>query len=247
MTSHTSFLTITLLALFVAAGCASPQPISLLEGDSEESKFWHQGQEFLTYTTKGITAEIAYSREAGELYIFDVAVYNETDTELLVDPASFYYRPVRNFQDSLLLVYAEDPESRLLEIDKDLSRLKAEEINQSISSALMATAELTAVVASEVGKSTEEEKDELYQSIEYSTHERNLERTKIELENMNARQQRDFWKSQTLRKTTLFPNQYITGQVFFPRNIKADEVILILPLANKEFSFKYRQELVEVD
>lgn len=235
-----------LISAFLFTGCTSPKPLSILEADEPTQKFWHQGQEFVVASANGITIETAYNREVGEYYAFDFAIYNESDIELLVDPSGFYYLSIED-GDSTKLTAAENPEEQLLEIDKELSRIEAEEINHSIRSALAATVELTAVVASELSNENEHERRELRASIRHNWHERNLEKAEIEYDQLSTLEQRDFWKTQTLRKTTLFPDQYITGQIFFSKDLEAEKIILNMPVENELFEIKYHQRLIKVD
>ncbi|MEQ8525394.1 hypothetical protein [Gracilimonas sp.] len=233
--------------LFFLSGCVTPEPISLLKGTEEQQRFWHQGQEFLTQSKGGITVELTYDREVGDYYVFDMGVYNESETELNVDPEKYFYRPVMMQKDSMKIVKAENPEEHLLEIDKKLSRLQAEEINQSISSALLTTAEITMSVAAEVSDMSQDKKNEMYRAHQEDRFYRSYQAAEIEYDQLDTQQQREYWKTQTLRKTTLLPDNYITGKTFFRKTLKADEVILYLPLNDEIFSFKYNQKLVEVE
>ena len=235
--STTFFLAVTSTIIL---SCATPAPISKLDATSENAFFWQNGRQVLVQNEDSIFVELAYQQRAGELFVFDITIANESSEDILIDPSQFLYIPITKAGDSLGTVHAENPEKRILEQDIQVSKLTAQRTNELISAAFWATLEVTAGVAAAIeGEPIYDEHDDDY--IYY--HRSNM--AEIEFEEWDALEQKDYWENQAIRKTTLFPGHFITGQILMKRERKSDTLWILIPIQNYTFEFFYNHQLIE--
>lgn len=227
------FITILLTSLF-AISCATPLPISQLKSVKHDRSHWIQGVEIITESKDSIDVELGYIRTDGVWYIFDVWVTNRGEQEIVIEPTQISYKPVDFSGDTLNRVFAEDPEFRILDEQKKLAQLQADSKNLALNSIVSSTIELAAISAIE---DTDDSGDYVY---DYNYAE---EAYRIDLESASAIDQRTYWETKALRKTTLFPDHYIQGQVYMKWTKKASRIILNITVGDTEFEFQYRQFL----
>lgn len=222
---------IVITAGLLSLNCASPLPISKLTPVQDETYFWQNGREILTKKQEGLVVELAYKNKNDGLFIFDITIVNETETDLLIDPSRFYYVPVDEYGDSLNIVLAENPESRILDQEIHLSRLDADQSNQLLSSVIWGAVQATTELADNNYESDENE---------YSMYDHHQEKlAEIKFDQWDASEQKDYWETQTVRKTTLFPEYYVTGQFLMKYHKKADKVLIVLPVGDQIFRFGF--------
>lgn len=222
-------------------GCAAPKPIFRLSPTAQDTT-WLFGQEYVKISTDSLEVAIAFNRAYEGYLVFDVEIANLSDHTFLASPAEFYYIPLKSLQDSLsrTQIAAIDPETRLLEIDKEMSR---ENAHHSSMVALDATISVLDLVADIVSIGQGESTDEVLNDNVHRTAER-VERDQnhqFSITNLNA--VRETWELETLRKTYLKPQHQIQGQVNFPVDVYAKYIEVYLPLSDYLISFTFRQDI----
>ena len=213
--------------------CATPVPVSRLEPVHASNSYWLNGTEMVIRSQDSLEIEMGYNHRKGNLYAFDVTITNYGTTPVLVDPTTFFYRPVTKHGDTLTIVWAENPETNILNQEITISRFQAQRSNKSTSGLLFGTMELAVDISS---------------SDSESNHNSVLEQTEEEIATIDAQinsaeNQIQHWESQALRKTTLFPDHYLQGQVYFKWTSKAKIIAVFIPIDNVEFEFTYQQTL----
>lgn len=231
---------ILLFASFFLWSCATPAPISKLEATNDNSFFWQNGRQILVQNKDSVFVELAYQQRAGELFVFDITIANESSEEILIEPSQFLYVPITKAGDSLETVRAENPEERILEQDIQVSKLTAQRTNELMSAAFWATLEVSAGIAAAIeGEPIYDEHDDDY--IYY--HRSNI--AEIEFEKWDATEQKDYWENQAIRKTTLFPGHFITGQILMKREKNSDLIWVLIPVESHTFDFFYNHQLID--
>lgn len=231
-TAYLSLIT----ASFFTFSCASPLPIAKLEVVNPESTYWQQGMEIVTLTNDSLEVELGFVRKENAHYLFDVTITNYRSTPVLIDPSAFYYIPIHQ-NDTLKLVRAENPESRILDKEMELSRLEAKEYNKALSGVIFGSVELANEVA-KVGSDTPQEENE-YSILDQT----NADLIEIEQQKNSTINQLSYWETKTLRKTTLFSNHYVQGQILMIWTQEANQIWVLIPVDNQEFEFRYNQIL----
>lgn len=229
----TAYLSLIIASIFTYS-CASPIPIAKLEAIDPESSYWQQGMEIVTLTNDSLDVEMGYLRREGAHYLFDLTITNRRSMPVLIDPTNFFYQPIFEQNRTEAIVRAENPENHILFEEKRLAQLEADSRNNAISSLVVGTVELAAAVAT----STEDENDDQTYARNYTEEE-----IRIDYETQNAINQRSYWETSALRKTTLFPNHYVQGLVFMKWNRTADQIWVLIPVDDQEFEFRYNQIL----
>ncbi|MFQ5754428.1 MAG: hypothetical protein ACE5HI_20815, partial [bacterium] len=128
-----------------------------------------------------------------------------------------------------------NPESKLLEIDKKLSKGEA---NYASAVAVDATLSLLDVFLEIATDEEGASNAELERDISRVEREQNHTRRVTNLNTL-----REEWEMETIRKTSLNPNHQIQGKGYFPITLWAKYVHLHLPLNNYLFDFVFTQKI----
>ncbi len=141
--------------------------------------------------------------------------------------------------------HALDPETKILDFDKEISREKA---SYATAAGVDATFELLDFVFSlgEIGKQKsedeikEEERQERQEEIADCEREINHEKRLSELKTTKEK-----WESTTLRRTTLEPDQSVHGRVYFRANQKALYIKLCFPISKDSVQLIFYQQKIK--
>lgn len=241
--NHTPFLHL-LLAIVVLASCATPKAVIRMNPVSENVR-WNYGQAFASDTVLGIVVEAAFDNTTNEYAIFDVSIINNSNMDYLVDPVLFRIEKIISEVEHNTELKAIDPESVLLNIDKQLSQNEADIKNAKVGGAIVAGAILAtsvAIAVSDVGDVHRHHREVdpnliiaapilLDDSANYDTKDyvSSIER------------KREMWASSTIRKTTLQPGYKIEGKVFFPKFVSPGFYNLNIPVDDETISIQFVQ------
>lgn len=118
--------------------------------------------------------------------------------------------------------------------------------NQKTSTVLFAVGQVASVGAS-IAADTEEEREEIEEASDESYYRHRVNQHERELQRRGLRDQRQVWELEALRKTDLFPNEYIRGYLFFKNVSDANGYTILFNIGEKVFEVFYRQEKYEVE
>lgn len=225
------------LTLFTLQSCFSPQNIVKLKPDTDEGK-WRYGQHFVSDSLRGVIYEVAFERLHGERYWFDFNIVNRSNMPVMIDPAHFYYQAFDANMKPLTTkkIHAVDPETEILETEKELSKVEAREANQIGLSLLAAGVDVASAVAvaSDDNPHNDFMRTHVYHDVQAS-------RVKNAFDAENLNEMMDAWKNSTIRKTTLETNYSMQGKVFFPAFREATYIALYLPVDNQYVKLNFTQ------
>lgn len=243
--NHTILFPVITAVLLVA--CATPKAVIRMKPVSENVT-WNNGQAFAMDTIMGIMVEAAFEIATPDYNVFNVRVTNNSNLDYLVDPTLFSFE--NRTADTLnpIIIEAIDPETILLNIDKQISKNEADAKNARVGGAIVAGALIATSVALAVSDNN------VHQHHYRKANPNLLVSTPILIDGSNnyyegnyvssVEQQRDMWANSTIRKTTLKPGYTIDGKLFFPRfaspgfyNLKVvvDENYLSIPFIQMNF------------
>ncbi len=242
-------LFIVLFTCIILLSCAPrPRPIIRLHPISKEIH-WHLGKEVVSYNDNEIAVAIAFEEADRKHLIFYIEIANQKNDTIMIVPSQFYYTPYIKLEDLTYVrktaeeVYAIDPEEKILEIEKEISREYAHYAGDKGMDVAVGFLNFLGFIANFGKKKTREEmKEEQRQSEEDRIRKQEMEeRHKTKIKRFNNI--RDKWKSTTLRKTSLGPNQIISGRVYFPKYRKENYFIFYFPINRFLFQFPFQKEL----
>lgn len=232
-----------LVLLVVLTGC-SPRPVHRLAADDPGEGRWHQGWQIRTASADGIVAEVAYVRPEGPDHVLWVRVINDSDEEVVVDPAVFeahaynVYRLIEARPETGRTAAARDPEAALLEADLRASRDLASAQTRAGLAAVSAVATTVAVVADP--PDTDEEGDDV--AYAYAEAGAMADEAAYDAHATLARQasRRAYWEG-VLRRTTLAPGEAVEGVVHVPADDTARGLLFEVVVDPARVPFAFRQ------
>lgn len=217
--------------------CATPAPISKLTSSQSEIAFWNNGREVLVQSKDSISIEVSFYEKQHNLFIFDVTVANEKGKSVIIDPIQFSYIPISLKGDTLSAVLATNPESKILEHQMKLSKLDAERKNELTELFIFGSLE----VLSELSESQDYETTDDYPSS-FEIYDREIAR--INYRELTSTDEKVYWENQTIRKTTLFSDHYISGQVLFQYKSDLKKIGLLFSIDGLDFEFWFEHYLI---
>lgn len=239
-------LLLSLSTLLILSSCISPLPISRLNPDDSEGK-WVAGRKHVSQTNGDYSLTLSFYKSDGNLLLFDALFENFGTKE--VDFSPMYARIIAQDMDKneISKLTPLDPESKLLEYDKTVSRERARLANQSISNTVMATSDLLATVADETNPTISREQADInYNQREYDRQNRLADMDRQESYLESIKNSRLYWEEAPIRRTTVGGNEYLEGRLFFERTKEAAFYTITFELPDAGlFSFKYKHELIK--
>lgn len=225
------------IGVFILQSCFTPQHVIRLKPENDNGT-WIYGQQFVSDSIDGVIYEIAFDQVADGRYWFDFTVTNLSNLPVMVDPVNFYMQVFDGRKNPLTenKIRAVDPENEILELEKQISRMDARQLNQAGYGILAATVDVATGIAA------------LTDDNPYNDHERTYlvndvmaiaAETECQLQSINDI--KEAWKSTVIRKTTLPGNYNMKGKVFFPVFRNAIYVNLYLPVDDKYMEIGFMQ------
>lgn len=237
------------------SGCYSPKPVYRLQVADQEHLSWRYGSEYVTMNYNRLHLEAAYIESYDGFYVFYVTFSNESGLKAVVDPAKFFYivdkidpylekKPDIQAGDTVL---ADSPEERLLKIEKDISTQIAADKNivarQIFTGIVSVVAD--AAIANAVGGDDEDKSEAVCerQAERMETYRVDRENSKFLIVSMAERKQ--FWATEVLRKTTLYPGYEVGGYVFFKHYDEIEGITINFKIEGISYPITYLQVVYE--
>jgi len=188
------------LVALIIMSCIRPYPIYDLTPSGDYTTRWLFGNEYVINKQNTLITSIAYINSEKELLVFDMEVINQSEIDVLVAPEVFYYEPLdAEFEEDASKVLALDPEVKLMQLNKALSKENAALSNQAISNFLVETTDLIGDIADSDNRTIQEKQLDTEQDLERKVdadREENRTRNKI----TDLSKQQNYWSTQVLRK-----------------------------------------------
>ena len=241
-------LIVPFICIILLSCAPRPRPIIRLHPISKEIH-WHLGKEVFSYNDNEISVAIAFEEADRKYLIFNLEIANQTKDTIMFVPGQFYYTQYIKLEDLTYIrktkeeVYAIDPEEKILEIEKEISREDASYAGYKLREASVGFLNFLGFIAN-LGKTKTREEMEQEQ---LQREEDRIDKQEFEKRYMGKIKRfnniRDKWKSTTLRKTSLGPNQIISGRVYFPKCKKENYFIFYFPINHSLIQFPFQKEL----
>lgn len=235
-----------LLLYFI--GCA-PLPTFVLD-PADGNSTWLHGKQIVSKSDGSFAVAVSFEETEGTNLVFDVNIKNLSDTTALIEPEKFYYRGLALKKDSLYESrypsYALDPEFQLLQLDRQIAH---ENANRETSEGLDLFVGLLGVAA-DIATINEPKTEEQIRNEEEAEFEREMtskaEAAEYRQTIRDLNDYRSYWKRVTLRKTSLGPNQSVSGKVYFaakpfPPMKRMKMIKIYFPVGDKQYDFLFNR------
>jgi len=225
--------------------CSAPQVLRLSPLAGETS--WVDGKEFTKSSADNIEVAAAFESIDATFIVFEVEITNLSAQPVLVSPEKFYSLPLASPQDTMSFPtsaqagYAVDPESKILELDKQIARAEASYATTAGIDAVFGLLGLVADIATigqEKSEAAIKQKQKQRREREITDREREIDH-KNNLDKLKTEKVQ--WTSNALRRTTLDPNHTTIGKVYFPANYNARYLKLCLPVGTSRIQIVFEQ------
>jgi len=239
---------LALVLMLSLSACFTPRSVIRVEPSSDQVR-WDYGQAIVETTADSLIGRAAFVGATKEYLVFNIEVENRGSNNVLVSPEQFYLTNPNGNR-----FFAIDPEKQMLGMEIDESRKEAHAKNTAVVVGVMAAAAVTAAVVA--GSRSSSSRNERTYSNTYSNNNWWFA-PNIMLGNYGGRgvvsrppaptwsntQERRYWSEQTLRRTTVGPDQFVRGQVLFPRQDMLQTFLLIVPAEQSVMSFGFKQKI----
>ncbi len=243
-------LILPLLCLFA---CGTPLQVVRVDPAAEQDvDRYRYGNPVQALRQGDILVEISYYDASADYLVFDAEVINESQEELLFDPADAYLLAGNNLE-----IPAVDPEFELLSMDLETVRQQRSARTLAwVGTAVMVAASVYSIasantplldvpagasVVADVGVQVADAMTFAVLSRDQQLFQRNTPPAGGEIPTPANRY---FWLDYSFRKTTLRPGESAVGKLVFPRLDEQPRFDLVVPVTGRElFPFSFTQRI----
>lgn len=240
------FLFFSSIVLLLLTNCSPSQNLILNLKPQTENNEWYKGKEIATIDNDSVVIKISFDRSFNNDYIFDINIINSSEKRMLIEPEKFSYKMTSGSikkGETVAEVTAKDPEKVILELQKrqliHQNNMETQAIAYSLGYFLQFAGQTKALITSDV---------ELSQQIEHQTQRMKEDELIDDIQNNNINNSLDnssyIWEILALRKTTLYPNESISGKVFFPVNELAKTLEFTFPIGEQSIKILFNQDII---
>ncbi len=211
--------------------------ISTLEDDKE----YYNGNEVVGKSDSTALVFLEFMEQNLHQYVYYLQIENVSDrTYLYTADNNFsktYHTKERLDNDKYnMMLYAVDPEEQIKQINSDI---KSRETRHAISTGCNCLGGLFSAASSIASEDDADDANVADWIV-------NQEEENIDYENdiYELNSEREFWRTEVLRKTTLHPGEVIGGLIFIKKDIQAEYFKVFIHVANSRFEFLYRQRRI---
>ena len=232
-------LIVGLFLTFLAISCRTVQSTVELQPLSEPGS-WFQGQGYVVDSLYGVSYEIAFSRVAGNHYVFNLYAVNRSNMDIMIDPQIFFYKPYQGDEIIDEEIYGVDPTEGLAFID---NQIKEKQSRRKKLSGLGIAYTVLDIITAGIFRSNDKIGDDVIRDVVAFGGYVGL--AAADEKNANALavlyQQRQAWHAGVIRKTSLGTNEQIGGKVFFPVYPNAGGIQIYLPVDDEYIIIDFNQ------
>lgn len=237
------FYCIALLIVLSLTACFVNRPsVFVLKNPNNSSEIlWMNGKELIKLANDNVDLIVNYDSSRFGTLIFDVLIQNNSDEILVLSPDVFYCTYTNRLNENLT-GYALDPETLIRnydkQIDKSLKQKRSNELNNSLF--------LLFDIAESFQNKTEEERKEYNIKSDEREQQYYNELNRIESSLLVLANKRQQLATESLRKTSLFPGQQLSGKIHISAYLdkKVKDFTLFFPIKNDTLKVIYEVDSV---
>ena len=228
------FRILSLILLLSLFGCYVPTKKMLSLSVKKQESLWLNGKELVKLIEDDLEIIVNFDRTKHGISTFDLAISNNSGKPILISPAEIYCL-ANNRINEIRKFSAFDPEKALRSLDTKIEKNYAENRSNRRSELVFSFFDL----ADSYSDKTDEEKEQ--SRIESENRQDSFAKNQSRnIENVNSlNTERNEIASAALRKTTLLPNQKLSGKIYLKIPIKTTSLVLYFPIEGRKLKVEF--------
>lgn len=247
--SHSFALLCCISVSLLFNACVSPAPVYRLTSFDADPT-WIHGREYVVKRVSSHEVGLRYSYMRGRLLVFDVDIVNMSNSDLLVDPATFYSVPLKDKTAAHNAdggrVFAINPEPMIEQIEKSISRENASAANAALADLTLATGKIVTDIAGIGDPKSKQEPEKKARREREEESERFNREMRYDAAMRRLTDERTEWERYALRKHTLHPDETLRGSIYFPVQEEARFLTVVLSVRGEEVKVPLRARGSEI-
>ena len=237
-TTILNLLGLLLLVIFLMSCAPSPvYKLSSLEDVTEYSN----GEEFITKEDDNTASSIEFEDYTDNNLVFFVQVANKSESQLTIHPGNI----TLELLNSEMLSYSRPRIFNAIDPNKQIDMLNREIENRDnwheTATGLNIFFGFVSVVADLADDDDRNDVYEIAEDIAVTTNNQINEEIDYDMDMNDLHAEKEFWKNEVLRITTLKKDEQIGGLVFLPFYPDAKFIKIEIPVGNSRYTYLYRQ------
>jgi len=200
-----------------------------------------QGKELVKLSDDEIEVIVNFDKTRHGVFTFDISIANNSDSLLMIVPEEFYCTTNSKFSEEIK-VNALNPEIMILQNEKQIERVYAQECSDAINETLFSLFDIAEDITNR-DKTTEEiEKDKENREDREADYDKSRIRNRSTMDRLSS--QSNLLEKHALRRTSLFPGQIVTGKLYFSIPYSIKDLVFRIPFGNG-LNLKYSAEKIK--
>jgi hypothetical protein len=224
--------------LFLLVSCYVPSFKVYNLSVKQNNAIWLNGRELVKVTENNVEVIVNFDHVEHGIVSFDLSIANYTDEAILITPEEFYCS-VTNRLEEERIIYALNPEEMILKYDKQIESTYAQNKSDNGTELLFSLFDLAEDIHNKDKTDEDIEKQKIDREEREERYDKNEEKYITSMNQLYN--ERNLWQNQALRKTTLFPNQKISGKLFFKIPNNTLTLQLVLPIEDRNLKLEYEK------
>jgi len=235
--------------LLMLSGCATQKIFSL--NPVQKSAEFHDGKKIAVQEDSLFATTINFEGQYGTHLVFFTYFENNSNTNVLIDPGKFYFNFYKNPAELKRKFFtikrnAYDPEFQIRTINSSLNESgDAKTVLTFLNCLVGTTAAAVAIANDDDNDECCDSTPDVIDAVGFTIANQVLIEDAFEEKEAEAFLQREFWKNEVLRKTTLYPGEKTGGLVHFPLHEETGWLQITIPLGSEKHLYKFSQKLVK--
>lgn len=218
---------IIFVSLFISSCYVAPHEVYLMRlvPPNQENSLWLNGKELKKLSTENAELIVNYETCRNGYLIFNLSIANRSDKIMLISPTD-YFILYRNRLKEAYRENAKDPEKMILNMDKRIERLNAENASENRTELLFSLFDIVGDFQKQTPEEREKRNESQRERVE--SHENTIDHNNNSIRSLS--EYRDSISRVALRKTTLMPGQMMSGNLYFASGYNIRNLTLYLPV-----------------
>ena len=237
-TTILNLLGLLLLAIFLMS-CA-PSPVYKLSSLEEETEY-SNGEEFITKEDDNTASSIEFEDYNDQNLVFYIQMANKLENPITIHPEDITIELLN----SEMLSHSRPRIFNAVDPNKQIDMLNNEIENRDkwheTATGLNIFFGLVSVVADITDDDDRNDVFEVAEDIAITTNNQINEEIDYDMDMNDLHAEKEFWKNEVLRITTLKKDEQIGGLVFLPFYPDAKFIKIEIPVGNSRYTYLYKQ------
>ncbi|MFA8342142.1 MAG: hypothetical protein ACEPO8_04135 [Rhodothermaceae bacterium] len=239
---------ITGLVLLMCVGCSTQKMFSL-DPVQEDAEF-SEGRKIAVCEDSLFASTINFEGQYGTHLVFFTYFENNSDTNVVINPGDFHFEFYKS-SDQLNKKFhtinrkAYDPEFQIKAMNRALNESSDEKAALTFLNCLFGATTAAVAIANDEDDDDCDETLDVIDAVGFTVSNQIMIEEAYADKEAEILSQREFWKNEVLRKTTLYPGEKTGGLVHFPLHEETGWLRVVIPLGKNKHLYKFSQKLIQ--